>query len=69
MRCLLKVEISSAVRTILLEWGERTFDNLRRREVSGRRGTRFSPPIGKLLLATDLFTVEAATVRRLVARQ
>ena len=40
--------------------------SLHRREVSECRGARFSPPIGKLLLQTDFFTVEVATVRRLV---
>ena len=36
------------------------------REVRRRRGARFSPPIGKPMAATDFFTVEVATARKLV---
>ena len=34
--------------------------------MSGRHVARFSPPIGETVAATDFFTVEVATVRRLV---
>ena len=38
----------------------------RRSEVSGRRGARFSPPIGKLFLRPTSSPFEVATVRRLL---